>query len=477
MHPAVLAASMLSVALLLTRPTVAPTAPTPHAWILPAGSEPQRAPGRGLGGSWWDRTDPGPRGRVPRSRFYAIRSDLPVEETRRYADLLDTMYQEYSRLMQGLRPRGAAHLDVFMFATEQDYLDTLRTKFGAAGTGSGGMFFVGPKGAGLAFFTGGLPRSRIEHVIRHEGFHQVAHIYFEDDLPPWANEGLAEYFGESVVVDGTVLEGQMTERTVSRVKRLIEDERVIPFEDLLSRDLRAWNGSVARGTAEAQYAQSTSMVNFLLWGEGGRLSSRFSAYLRSLNEGRDAVSAFRLAFGGTDDRALDDFERRWRAFAAAQSPGSVRAALDRLTFLAEGIMHLRAKGIHPVTMEALKSELVKSGFSLTLGAHGAAVTLAASDDSLYSIPPDQLQDPRRPPTIEFLSRAPKPRKSGGAAAPDSNGDAGAGDGEGRPSGTAGKPANAPPPPELSTRSLRPRDIKVSWKKGPDGHWSAEIGLK
>lgn len=437
----------------------------------------QRAPTL-RGGSWWERTDPGPRGSLPRSRFYTIRSDLPAEDTRRYANLLDTMYLEYTRLMKGLRPRGSAHLDVFMFATEQDYLDTLRTRFGASGTGSGGMFFVGPKGAGLAFFTQGLPSARVEHVIRHEGFHQIANIFFDHDLPPWANEGLAEYFGESVVVNGTVIEGQMTESTLAKVKSLIEQGRIVPFEDLLSRDLRAWNGAVSRGTADAQYAQSASMVHFLLWGEGGRLSDRFSAYLRNLNEGRDPVSSFRMAFGGTDDRALADFERRWREFVKQQSPGSVRAAMDRLTFLSEGLLRLRDRNVHPSSLEELKSALKKEGFTLAMGSHAGPVTLRAEDESLYSIPPDQIQDRRRAPEIEFVWKGPKPPRRATAKDDERDGGgSGAGGTEERSSDAAEKPAKPPPLPELSTRNLRPRNLKVSWKQGADGGWSAEVGLE
>lgn len=427
-----------------------------------------------LSGSWWERTDPGLGRSLPRSRFYTIRSDLPAEETKAYADLLDTMHLEYARLMRGLRQRGKAHFNVYMFSSRQDYLDTLRMRFGIRASGSAGMFFTGPRGSGLAFFTEDLPRQRVEHVIRHEGFHQMAHIHFESDLPPWVDEGLAEYFGESVVVGGTVIEGQMTEHTLRRVKALIEEERVIPFADLLSRDLRAWNALTARGQGAAQYAQASSMVHFLLWGEGGRLSASFSAYLRHLNDGRDSVSAFRMAFGGTDDRALGDFERRWRAFVAEQKPGSVRAAVDRLTFLAEGVLHLREQGVHPASIEALKASLIEAGFELEIGSHAGGVVLRAADESLYEVPADSIQDPRRPPALVFAPKggqAPSRTTKGGAV------ERGADAPEDRSSKVTGKPVAPPPPPELSTRDLRPRDLRVSWQQGADGRWRADIRLK
>jgi hypothetical protein len=34
------------------------------------------------------------------------------------------------------------------------------------------------------------------HVVQHEGFHQFVAQVIRGDMPIWANEGLAEYFGE-----------------------------------------------------------------------------------------------------------------------------------------------------------------------------------------------------------------------------------------------------------------------------------------
>ena len=81
-----------------------------------------------------------------------------------------------------MRQRSPGHPNVYMFARQRDYLDTLRTQFGINGMGSGGMFFVSPRGAGLAFWTEGLPRQRVAHVVQHEGFHQFAYAFFGNDI-------------------------------------------------------------------------------------------------------------------------------------------------------------------------------------------------------------------------------------------------------------------------------------------------------
>lgn len=456
--------------------------------LLLLGTLTAAAPMQGRG-SWWDRTDPGPRRPPAKSRFYTIRSDLPVNQTKEYADLLDTMYREYMRLMQGLRKRGREHLDVFMFSTQQDYIDTLRTRFGANAAGSGGMFFIGPRGSGLAYFTDRLPPARVEHVIRHEGFHQIAHIFFDGDLPPWANEGLAEYFGEAVVVDGTVIEGQVTARSLAKVRELIERDRVIPFAELLSRDLKTWNGAVAAGGAEAQYTQSASMVQFLLWGEGGGLSDSFSTYLRNLNEGRDSLTAFRNAFGGTDDRALADFQRRWLAFVKDQKPGSFRAASERLQFMADGMLMLRERGIHPRTLDQLRDALTEAGFEQAVGgSHGGSAVLRAGDEEAFTIPVDHIQERHRKPAFKFIAKGSVKAKSKPGSKPESkpgskptkeegggtSGTDGTDEGSSETVGSAAKP---PPLPELSTQDLRPRDLRISWSQDADGRWSAQLRLK
>lgn len=499
-HASVACTALAVLVAALPRPCGA--APTPDPAVAP-----QTA-------GWWERTDPGPGRSLPKSRYYTIRSDLPFETTKACADLLDTMYVEMMRLMQGLRPRGRQHLDVCMFAREEDYRQTLRTRFGVNATGSAGMFFISPKGSRLAFFVEGQPRRHLEHVIRHEAFHQLAHVYFDGDLPPWVDEGLADYFGESLVVDGTIIEGQPTAQTVARLRRLLENDGVIPFATLLSQTLKEWNAQVARGDASTNYLQSASMVHFLIWGEGGRLNGRFSAYLRHLNEGRDAVSAFRMAFGGTDASAMTDFERRWRAFVAAQAPGSARTAAEQLRFLADGVLFLRDRGIHPKSLEALRDALVREGFEQIdgetvvardgrdgrdgeggRGGHGASSRMRAGDIDL-AIPVDHIQDARKPPVYVFAggeaggreatgrgardgSRRDTPGRSGrrsgsgrdSRGAPEADG---SDDGSSDPAGASGTP---PPPPELSTRNLRPRDFRISWSQDPDGRWRAELRLK
>jgi Protein of unknown function (DUF1570) len=394
--------------------------------------------------SWWDRTDPG-RGALPSSRFYQLRSDLSPADTRAYGHHLDLLYVEYKRRMGGLEQRTPEVLNVLMFATQQDYINTLRERYGINGMGSGGMFFVSPRGAALAFWVEGLPRSRVEHVIQHEGFHQFAHSRFGADLPPWANEGVAEFFGESAVVDGAVILGQTSERTLKTLRAAIDESKHIRFRDMITMDLDRWNANVQSGSAALQYMQAWSMVHFLVYGEGGKYQKAFEAYLGHINRGAKNYEAFVRAFG-TDD--LDSFEARWIEHAKTARVSSFLTALERIQFLAEGMRALAAKGMVPTDLEDLRTKLIAEKFTSQVftggGAHGTTTTLSADDHYNFQIPDDDLA----PGTPTFEVVASKTKR------------------------TTRKPREGddtiPVPPGIVTQNLAPKNIAVRWSRSKDG---------
>jgi hypothetical protein len=393
-------------------------------------------------GTWWDRTAPPRGGKVPQSRHYSIRSDLPVAQTKEYADHLDTMYDEYFRRLvkqAGLRQRSPEYPNVYMFASQQDYLDTLRTNFGINGTGSGGMFFIGPRGAGLAFWVEKLPRQRVGHVIQHEGFHQFAHAFFGNDLPPWLNEGLAEFFGESVVEGKSVVIGQASPEVVTQVRTAVEKDKYLPFMDLLQMDSARWNGNVQSGNARLQYMQSWSMVHFLVYGENGKYEPYFSTMLKLLNAGTKPFDAWKKAFSLDTETEVLQFESRWKDYARAAKPGAYVAARNRLEFLAEGLREVWSKGARPKDLEELKAAMRAEKFQFTSSSHGYVTKLDSADDANFSIPDDEVNV--KQPSIEFVTA--KPSKNAKAKKLEEE---------------------HPTPPMLRTRNLQPNDVGVGWTR-------------
>lgn len=382
-----------------------------------------------------------------RSRHYRILSDLDEESTRFYAEHLDTMHDGYERRFASLAQRVPEVPAVMMFASEKDYIDVMRIRFGINATGSGGMFFVSPTGAGLAFFTESLPRSRVLHVIQHEGFHQYAHSRFLDALPPWLSEGLAEYFGQALVLDGRIVVGQASAAAIDGVKRAIDSGKTVPFQRMLTMTTAAWNENVRAGDASVQYLQAWSMVQFLSWAEDGRYQRAFEGYLQAIHAGTPSERAFVAAFGTND---LGSFERAWSAWAAAQKPSAFSSAARRLTFLAEGMKALSRDGVPVEGFDDLLSKLRERNFSTEVTVHGRTERMLA-DDSVLEIPEDGLA--RSKPVFEIL---PARRTGSTRTAKD-------------------RDETHPLPPEVTTRGLEPRELVLRWRRLRSG--AAEYAIE
>jgi hypothetical protein len=404
--------------------------------------------------TWWERTQPGGGAKQPKSRYYAIRADLPAEEANAWARHLDIMYEEFTRrlvMAGGLRRRSPEVLNVLVFARQRDYLDTLRTQFGVNATGSGGMFFVTPRGSALAFFTENLPRQRIAHVAQHEGFHQFAHAFFGGDLPPWLNEGLAEFFGECIVEGGTVVIGQASPQVLETMRRAAETGRHLPFVDLLQMDDARWNAAVRAGTAALQYQQSWSMVHFLVYGDGGRYQAAFQRMLQMVNGGTLPFTALRQAFGLATDADVRDFEARWVEHAKAAAPSSYASARARLAFLAEGLRAVWERGQRPASVADLRAALQAADFVFVETTHGYRQELRASDESNFAVPQDAAH--ARPIALEMVP-SPAPRTKEARKAEEAS----------------------PTPPIIRTRGLLPKDLRIVWRRRPDApeEWDYDL---
>ncbi|MBU6209730.1 MAG: DUF1570 domain-containing protein [Planctomycetes bacterium] len=391
--------------------------------------------------SWWDRTE----GTVRPSRFYAIRSDLDRAVTARYAALLDTMYGEYTSRLDHLRRRQPDVLAVYMFARQQDYLNTLRSRFGIDGTGSGGMFFVGPNGAGLAFFTERVPEEQVRHTIQHEGFHQVAWSFFANDLPIWVNEGMAEFFGMAEVLDDDIVIGQIDATALDSIQRAIKEGRHLPLATMLNMSHEAWGATVRGGDARLQYDQAWSMIQFLAYGEGGKYQQGFREYLRDLNAGVPSGRAFGRAFG-TDPNTVDAFEAKWKEFVQGLRASSLTSAMKSASFMAAGVQFLRGKAIMPASVDELRAALVEHGFEQRIRGHGGELVIKASEPSLWSIPNDpQTKDAAWTASKGKAKKRKKPKK-------------------------ATDWDDGPPPLDLRTKGLRPNELLVTWTQDERGEW-------
>lgn len=388
---------------------------------------------------WWDRSE------VRTIGHYRIKTDLPAADANALARHLNVMYEQYARRLASLPPRVPEELNVLIFATRADYLLTLQTRYGVRGQGTGGMFIVSARGSALAFWTEGLSRRRVQHVLQHEAFHQFASSRFGGDLPVWVNEGLAEFFGMAVLVGGELVIGQSTPHVVETIQEAIELDQTVPFHRMLTMTPEEWGRSLRNGEARIHYAQAWSIVQFLVYGDEGRYVAAFERYLRLINDGVRSDLAFVRAFRADPrievfDRAdIAEFEKRWRDATRLVQPGAFVTALERIEFLAEGMLELSRRGESPLTLEDLRDALVAIDFTHTLTQHGLSATLKATDDASFRIPVGTVVD-QTPPRFIVLEPDRRHQSARERVLERTN----------------------PVPPSVRTVDLAPRDLRVRW---------------
>ena len=393
--------------------------------------------------AWWNRAGQWS------SEYYAIKTDLQLTESRPYARHLDRMYEEYARRLSSLPPREPEKLNILLFSRQVDYLHVLRTRYGIDATGTGGMFFVNPNGTAFALWIKGLPTRRVHHVMQHEGFHQFGWSRFGRDLPIWVNEGLAEFFGESVLINGTFVLGQATPHVLQSVRSRIEDETTIPFDHLLRLSDREWGENVRLGRGEFQYRQSWSMIQFLIVGQGRKYQGAFERYLRKLNRAVPSENAWIDVFGPN----IREFEDAWKRFALEAKPSAFMTALDRIEFLAEGALELSRRGASSTSLEGLKSQLREIDFVFERPGHESKEIFLARDDAGFDIPVDDLS-----PDATFVVEAPRPGV--------------------RSLREQRWEDRQPTPPSIQTEGLAPNRILIEWSRDREtGEMGYEIRVK
>jgi hypothetical protein len=142
-------------------------------------------------------------------------------------------------------------------------------------------------------------------VLQHEAFHQFAAAVKGPDLPGWLNEGLAEYFGESLFTGDDYVTDVIPAWRAARVKKAIEEGTFKPLEELLRMTQDDWNSKVA----VANYDQAWSVVQYIVLAHPeGR--HHLAGCVKEILAGK--TSAFALA--GVAGPGLAGFEQRWREY-------------------------------------------------------------------------------------------------------------------------------------------------------------------
>ena len=320
-----------------------------------------------------------------KSKSYDVVSDIPREELDPLVKRMDLVAAEYARRFSAFHQRDGRPSALRLYRTQDAYLKHLADQ-GFDGSNTAGVFYVG----GMAFptlaaWTEGNPRGRLFHVLQHEGFHQFLYTRLGNNVPVWANEGLAEYFGYGIEVRGRLKVGIAPPSVIHSIQTAIKNDQAFGFGAFIRMSDEEWGRRVTSGDARAgiMYDQAWSIAHFLVHAENGKFADRFQQFLAATGEGRTVDQALTIAFGSSD---VSPFENAWRKYIAELEPDPIATAVERLEFLGEGLMALQGMGVRPTTIEELKRDLVAREFRWIVPTHASVRIFEAKDDSLYTAP-------------------------------------------------------------------------------------------
>ena len=327
------------------------------------------------------------------SRHYEILTDVDRADIRDIAAHMDAVADEYDRRFSSFPARDTKPSKLCIFRSRDDYIDFMATLDFPAGN-TGGVFFSRPDGAGLATWLEGRSNESMLAVLQHEGFHQFLHERLGDDIPPWANEGMAEYYGQALMVRGRFRTGIVPGARLEQLQTAIRQNALIPFDVVVRLTQDQWGETLRTNpeTAAILYSEAWSMAHYLLHADNGAAAPAFEAYVRAVAGGTPNEQALADAFGTTDMRR---FQQSWGDYVLTLEPDPVSVAVERLQFLAEGVSYLHENGIPVATMGDLQRQLRARRFRLRVFEHDTVRTFSADDAALFEPPPSNTRQPAR----------------------------------------------------------------------------------
>lgn len=228
-----------------------------------------------------------------RSKNFYLIGNAPDKEIRRVATKLEQFREVFSRLFPNLKFSSAVPTTVIVFKNEKSLKpfkpvdDTGKTAEWVAG-----YFQPSDDGNYIVLSTEG-ERQQTYQTIFHEYVHFLINNSFgRAAIPPWFNEGLAEYYDQfSIEDDQKVQLGGLNQNHLLS----LQQSKLIPFETFFKMDYYTLHRQGSHG-ANIFYAQSWAFMHFLIHANGGARSKQVNTFVQSLLNGDKAEVAFQKAF-------------------------------------------------------------------------------------------------------------------------------------------------------------------------------------
>lgn len=235
---------------------------------------------------------------------YQVLAQGGEEIGRQVNGYMNALLQLYSRYFSNWNPKDSAR--VVVFGNLADFRAYSRDSVGVTHNGVAGYCHLKTDAAGNTFYElVAFEYAGLWSVLAHEGFHQFLGHELGEEIPVWLNEGLAQYFENSLVKNGQIQPGQIDRAKLLTAQKLIQTRQLPAVAELLAMDRATFYGR-----PEVTYPASWALVHYLMNREGtGYQQGRFRRYLQDLKWNKNDVASFRKRFGQDSPEWETDFRR------------------------------------------------------------------------------------------------------------------------------------------------------------------------
>lgn len=228
-----------------------------------------------------------------RSKSFFLIGNAPEREIRQVAIKLEQFHATFKLLFPGTRFDGSGQTNVIVFRNSGSY----RPFKPKRADGKADRFVAGyfQPGEDVNYITLSADGSKEDTygIIFHEYVHFLVDSHFgRSRIPPWFNEGLAEYYQTFEIKDDQkVYLGKIQNEHLFTLQRF----GLIPFDKYFRIDNNSLHQN-GHNTRSVFYAQSWALVHFLI--QGGQ-NKRLSRFVDLVMKDNPPEKAFQSAFGQT----------------------------------------------------------------------------------------------------------------------------------------------------------------------------------
>jgi tetratricopeptide (TPR) repeat protein len=238
------------------------------------------------------------------SPHFSLRTDVPEVQARSALQLYEETFAALVELSNWLLPASAppSRTSVVLFGNARDFAELIQHK-------AGGLFRSDDAYGRPSIVLVNQGYYGAQRAFRHELMHRFIYQRLRR-VPPWLNEGIADYFSTFAVADRKAWLGLMYDwgarmKVPESGETLMADE--LPrVNRLLTFGQKDFRGNASRANYQAAWA----LVHFLISGERD-YRERFHKFMSAIAKGRRALDAFVEQYGPPEA-----IEPHYRAYLA-----------------------------------------------------------------------------------------------------------------------------------------------------------------